>query len=95
MLSQPDLINRLLDHFKDRMVTTEYATPAVAGSHVITNAEANMLSDEEQSFYRSGVGSLLFLLKHSRPELSNCVRKLSKAMDGANEAHRKALLRTI
>jgi len=38
---------------------------------------------------------LLYLLKHSRPDLSNSVRELSKVMDGANQAHLKALYRTI
>jgi hypothetical protein len=38
---------------------------------------------------------LLYLLKHSRPDLSNCVRELSKVMDGANPAHLKALHRAI
>ena len=53
------------------------------------------MEDEDQLVYRSGVGSVLFLLKHSRPGLSNCVHELSKVMDGANQAHNKALLRTI
>jgi hypothetical protein len=42
-----------------------------------------------------GVGMLLYLVKNSRPDISNSVRELSKVADGANEAHFKALLRTI
>jgi hypothetical protein len=38
---------------------------------------------------------LLYLLKHSRPDLSNCVRELANVMDGAAPAHSKALFRTI
>lgn len=38
---------------------------------------------------------LLYLVKHSRPEISNAVRELSKVADGANEAHWKALMRTV
>ena len=38
---------------------------------------------------------LLFLLKHSRPCLSNPVRELSKVVDGANKAAFKELLWVI
>ena len=37
-----------------------------------------------QSKYRSGVGMMLYLIKYSRPDLSNVVRELSKCMDGAS-----------
>jgi hypothetical protein len=37
-----------------------------------------------QKLYQSGVGSLLYLLKHSRPELSNSIRELSKGMGQTN-----------
>jgi hypothetical protein len=33
--------------------------------------------------YCSGVGMLLYLIKYSRPDLSNAVRELSKCMDKA------------
>ena len=36
--------------------------------------------------YRSGVGTLLYLTKHSRPDITNPVRELSKSMDGASMA---------
>ena len=38
---------------------------------------------------------LLFLIKHSRPDLSNAVRELSKCLDGASEAAYKEMLRVI
>ncbi len=38
---------------------------------------------------------LLYLTKHSRPEISNAVRELAKVMDGANHAHMKMLERAI
>ena len=74
----------------------QYETPAPTGSHIIRCIEEEEgLSEEEQKEFRSGVGSLLYLLKHSRPELSNSVRELSKVMDRANKAHQKALYRVI
>ena len=38
---------------------------------------------------------LLYLVKHSRPDLSNAVRELTKVLDGATEAHWKAMVRVI
>jgi hypothetical protein len=38
---------------------------------------------------------LLYLVKHSRPDISNAVRELSKVCDGATRSHWKALMRTI
>jgi hypothetical protein len=42
-----------------------------------------------------GVGMLLYLVKHLRPDISNSVRELLKLADGRTEAHFKALLRTV
>jgi hypothetical protein len=42
-----------------------------------------------------GVGMFLYIVKHSRPDISKSVRKLSKVADGAIEGHFRALLRTI
>jgi hypothetical protein len=38
---------------------------------------------------------LLFLIKHSRPDLCNAVRELSKCLDGASDAAYKEMLRVI
>jgi hypothetical protein len=38
---------------------------------------------------------LLYLVKHSRPDLSNAVRELSKVMDGATKEHLRFLFRAI
>jgi hypothetical protein len=73
-----------------------YKTPAACGAKVVRpTSDEEKLNADDQLKYRSGVGSLLYLLKHSRPDLSNSVRELSKVMDGANEAHMKGLLRVI
>lgn len=37
------------------------------------------------------MGSLLFLIKHSRPDIGNAVHQLSKVMDVANNTHMEAL----
>ena len=48
-----------------------------------------------QSTYQSGVGILLWLMKHSRPDIANSVREASKVMDGATMSHWKYLMRII
>ena len=45
--------------------------------------------------YRSGVGTLLYLTKHSRPDISNPVRELSKTMDARAPAHLKEMYKLI
>ena len=50
---------------------------------------------EDRRIYQSGIGMLLYLVKHSRPNIANMTRKLSKANDGANPAAYKELLRVI
>jgi hypothetical protein len=36
--------------------------------------------------YHAGVGTLLYLIKYSRPDISNVVRELAKCMDKATPA---------
>ena len=38
---------------------------------------------------------LLFLVKHSRPDIANCTRELSKVLDRASEGAYKELMRSI
>ena len=38
---------------------------------------------------------LLWLVKHSRPDIANCVRELSKVLDGTTESAYKKMLRVI
>lgn len=94
-LSQPDLIKKLQREFKvDHLF--KYVTPGPPGEVVVRPDENDKLvSGEAQREYRKGVGMLLYLIKHSRPEISNAVRELAKVMDGATEAHMKNLFRTI
>ena len=38
---------------------------------------------------------LLFLIKHSRPDIANCTRELSKVLDGATASAYKEMIRVI
>jgi hypothetical protein len=55
----------------------------------------DMLDQNDQRDFRSDVGILLYLVKLSRPDLSNAVRELSKVMDGATEVHMNMLHRLV
>ena len=44
------------------------------------------ISMKNQKEYQSGVGVLLCLAKHSRPDIANATRELSKANNCANPA---------
>jgi hypothetical protein len=94
---QPKLIKNLEDSFSQYINTNrKFQTPG-APKTVVTRPEKgdNVLSPKDQTKYRSGVGMLLYLVKHSRPDISNAVRELTKVLDGATNAHWKSLIRTI
>jgi hypothetical protein len=74
-----------------------YSTPAEPLKTLTRSTEDdnNLLDGKSQFTYRSGTGKLLYLLKHSRPEISNSVRELSKNMTIANQDHLRAMYRVI
>jgi hypothetical protein len=97
LLSQPDLIKKLKRTFKKELVNIKPVNvPARAGQTTMRPCENTKLIDpKEQTSYRSGVGMLLFLIKHSRPDINNAVRELTKVVDGATKEHFNQMLRLI
>ena len=57
--------------------------------------EEDKVNTKDHETYRSGVGTLLYLTKHSRPDISNPVRELSKTMDVPAPAHLKEMYKLI
>ena len=57
--------------------------------------EEDKVNTRDHETYRSGVGTLLYLTKHSRPDISNPVRELSKTMDAPAPSHLKEILKLI
>ena len=96
-IHQPKLIKHLHETFDELMKTERvYKTPAAPKSVVSRPLQGEaVISIGNQSLYRSGVGMLLYLIKHSRPDLSNAVRELTKVLDGATIAQWKAMIRVI
>ncbi|KAG7336872.1 reverse transcriptase RNA-dependent DNA polymerase, partial [Nitzschia inconspicua] len=96
-LIQPDMIKKIEKEFGDAVsYLKNMKVPMASGINVIRPTEDDpLLSPEDQKDYRSAVGMLLYLVKHSRPDLSNSVRELSKVMDGATDEHVTILHRVI
>ena len=67
--------------------------------HILENLEKKFGNDVQHmrstktpgTPYHSGVGMLLYLVKHSHPDIANTVRELSKVLDGANMAAYKEM----
>ena len=92
-IGQPHLIDKLKSKFGELVKGMQaYKTPGTPGQQIMRVQDDSLkITKEKQSLYRSAVGMLLYLLKHSRPCLANPIWELSKALDGANEAAFKEL----
>ena len=73
-------------------MTITAGTPGFIGGKV---DDISKVDEKTQSMYRSGVGTLLYLTKYSRPDITNPMRELSKSMDGASMAHVTEMYRVI
>ena len=86
-----------LDHQKSRTKIWRQSNERKIVSNTriskIHSKKARQLEDkvnsEEHETYRSGVGKLLYLTMHSRPDICNPVRELSKTMDAPAPVHLK------
>lgn len=96
-LLQPDLIKKLEDNFGKEMVNIRDPNTPMGQGVTIERPDSDEAKIESslQQEYRSEVGMLLYLVKLSRPDISNAVRALTKVMDGATTEHRRLMLRTM
>ena len=96
-LGQPTIIDALTKKFgkevENQRVTLKPGTPGFIGAK--QNEEGAQINEDQQQEYQSGVGTLLYLTKHSRPDIPNAVRELSKSMDGASKLQFREMLRAI
>jgi hypothetical protein len=78
-------VNCLIQKFEPEVSEKrKYMTPGTPRFKVQRPAEdMDVLDAENQKKYCSGVGMLLYLTKHSRPDICNVVWELSKCMDSA------------
>ena len=96
-LTQPDIIKKMVKKFGNEFSKMgSYKIPSGPGYIAVRPKEDNVkLTGELQKTFRSGVGTLLYLVKHSRPDIANSIREHAKVMDGATRYHYKELLRTM
>lgn len=98
-LGQPHLVKRLEKSFQDFIASSrnyDFRTPSTPGGKIIRpKNDDEKVTPAEQTIYRSAVGTLLQFVKHSRPDLANPIRELSKCMDAATPSAMKELKRII
>ena len=72
-IGQPHMVKKIMKTFENEVnKRVRVQTPGTPGSGLTKVQEPReMISKELQSRYRTGVGMLLFLIKHSRPDLCN------------------------
>jgi hypothetical protein len=96
-LGQPHLMGKIeksYGHLIPKNII--YKTPGTPNYNLIRpENEDEKVSAEKQAQYRSVVGSLLQLVKYSRPDLANSVRELAKCMDGATMGAYKEMTRVL
>ena len=96
-LRQPSNIKSLEQKFGERAmkerVSLTPGTPRFTARR-LENPE-DKVNPEDHITYRSGVGALLYLTKHSRLDICNPVRELSKTMDAPAPVHLKDLYKVI
>ena len=92
-LGQPELIKRIKKKFgrivKNMKKYGTSGTPGMSVSRIF--GDEITLSSEEQSLYHLGVGLLLYLVKHSRLNIANGIKELSKMIDKASQTGMKEL----
>ena len=95
-IHQPHLITKLENRFGEMVKELKtFKTPSAPGGRVIKDHGGPVVDAERHKLYRTGVGMLLYLVKHTRPDIANGVRELSKALVGPSEAAYKDMLRMI
>ena len=80
---QPHLLTRLTQRFGEEIKgMRKYLTPGTPRFKILKSTkDIEVLDNEHQTKYRSGVGMLLYLTKYSRPDISNIFQELSKCME--------------
>ena len=96
-IGQPHLLKKLEKDFGEEVKKMRiYKTPGTPMVGIKRpNTEEELLDPVMQRRLRSGIGCLLYLVKHSRPDIANSVRELSKCMDKGNRAVYKEMKRVI
>jgi hypothetical protein len=94
-IHQPHLLQKIEKKFWPQVKKLKrYETPASTNVRILRNPDVKVELAQHKE-YRSGVGMLLYLVKHTRPDIANAVRELSKVLDGPSPDAYKEMLRCI
>ena len=94
-IGQPHMVKKIIKTFEEEIENLpSYKTPGTPSFGIVSPKDGEMtLEDDLQSRYRTGVGMLSFLIKHSRPDIANAVRELTKVLGKCTPAAYKEMLR--
>ena len=96
VLHQGHIITSLRNEFETEVQNLqEYRTPGTPGQGMSRGNGKVTVSPAEQSRFRMGIGKLLYLVKHTRPDIANAVRELSKMLDCTTPNALKEMRRVI
>ena len=96
-LGKPSIIKSLEEKFGKKAMKERLSITLGNGRFTVRRLEneEDKVNAKDHDTYRSRVGTLLYLMKHSRPDISNPVRELSKTMDAPAPAHLKEMYKLI
>jgi hypothetical protein len=96
-IGQPHMIKKMEKVFGEEVSKlSKYKAPATPSFGLVqAKVEADKIPANKQSRYRTGVGMLFYLIKHSRPDICNTVRELTKCLEGTTLGAYKEMLRLI
>jgi hypothetical protein len=94
-LGQPRQTKKIKANYEELVKDCQqYKTPGTPNLGIVhPKKEDPKVSPENQSIHRSVVGLLLYLTKHSRPNIANAVREFLNCMDGATPSAFKEMKR--
>jgi hypothetical protein len=97
LLGQPHLIKKIEKTFGEEENTVRLGKTLGTPGQILNKPqkEEEALSVDQQHCTRRGVGMLLHLVKHFRPNIPNAVRELMKFMDKDTAVSHKEMLRVV
>ena len=92
-IHQPHLITKIEKKFGDMVTKLQvYNIPNAPRGGILRNP-GSIIDKEKHGNCRSGMGMMLFLVKHTRPDIANSVCEFSKALDLSSPTAYKGMLR--
>ena len=83
-------LEKKFGNYAQHMRNTKTSGTPNFGIVCLTKYDEKILLEKEKQCC-SGVRMLLYLVKHSHPDIANAIRELSKVLDGANMATLKEM----